>query len=269
MLSHFEVQDSHSQPAIMASSIVCNDDHISFSRSMLLEFINKEGKQPTNNSENSSIRVLDDSLYFACERHEPDIAHISKIIEKNPMALLTPRDRGWLPIHHAAMANSFNSVQFVLDKSPESASKVQEDGFLPLHMSMYFEEVDLEVVQLILNCYPIGIQHKAKDGRLPLHIAAENSAFDCDLISLLLKHYPDASKETNNAGQLPLHLLLDNKHCHVDSFLLLLDANPNAVSQKDSPPRSKLPLHYAISAAAKGIFHKDTIVDIIKILIGT
>lgn len=247
------------------------------SRSLLFEFIRTQGEMVSGSlnegiSGNRSLSYnseLNESIYFACERHEPDLELIDRIISVNPKALETPDRRGWLPIHHGAMANSYKSTKFLLERYPEGAKVSQDDGFLPLHMAVYFDDIDLEVVAMLLDAYPEGAKHKSTDGRTPLHVAVQNSCLDLSVIRLLVSSNPEAVQETTSKGQLPLHLCLENEHCTFEIFSFLLQSFPGAVCAKDAPPRSRLPLHYAIAAVTQSIINKETITDIIKLLVGS
>lgn len=249
-------------------------DEDSPSRSLLTQFLRSGGRTgPELISIYTDIACsqpldVDDTLHLACERHQLDHALIEGILRDRPAALSTPRDRGWLPIHHAAMANSYDAVAFLLKRFPGGASIEQDDGFLPLHMAVYFEDVDCDVVEMILAAHPAAARHRSRDGRTALHIAMENPNVNYRLARLLLHAYPEAAQLATDTGLLPLHICAENKHCSVEVFSAVLEAFPDAAGERDAPPRHRLPLHYAvITAAASSGSAKTAFVDIVKQLI--
>lgn len=210
--------------------------------------------------------TVDDTLYFACERHQLDYDLINGILAEKPLALSTPRDRGWLPIHHAAMANSYDAVELLLQRFPGGVAVEQDDGFLPLHMAVYFEDVDYDVVAMILRANTAAAEHKSKDGRTALHIALENINIELRLVKLLLEAYPGAAHVATDMGLLPLHICVENKNCSLDIFTTVLEAFPGAACVRDAPPRYKTPMHYAVMTAGAG---REVFVSIVKLLVDT
>ena len=255
---------------------IVGSEPTSSTRALLMEFMRTGGKSSINNNMHQSDNITDtidtyappdDTLYYACERHQLDFDLINGILAAKPQALSVPRDRGWLPIHHAAMANSYDAVEFLLEKYPEGAFIQQDDGFLPLHMAVYFEDVDPEVVTMIINANPAAAKCKSKDGRTALHIALENPKMDIGLIRTILEANPAAASERTDLGQLPLHVCLENKICTPQIFNLILNAYPGAIEERDSPPRCRLPIHYAIiTATSVSNTYRDRFADIVKTL---
>ena len=261
-----------SDKSIKVDSIqsTADSDQQNMARFLLFEFMRTSGKKENGapTLEQNARHIPDEQLYFCVERHEPDIELINKIISNNPEALKTPRDRGWLPLHHAAMASSFKGVQLLLEMYPDAAKVPQEDGFLPLHMSVYFEETDIEVVELLLAAYPAAAKCKSKDGRTPLAVALENSALNPEVIRTLLRAYPEATSVPTNTGKIPLHLCIINKHCTFKVFEMILNEFQGGACIKDSAPRGRLALHYAVIEAFSHLGKKNETVQIIETLIG-
>jgi hypothetical protein len=234
------------------------------SRVLLFEFMRTGGKPGSLNN----TQIPADELYFAVERHVPDEEFIRNSVKSNPKALLTPRERGWLPLHHAAMANSFSSVELLLDLCPSAVQVPQEDGFLPLHMAVYFEEVDIEVVRLLLTAHPNAAASRSKDGRTPLHVAIQNSALDRAVIELLISANPSALTVATDSGSLPLHLCVLSKHCKPDVLDVILSANKAAALVRDGVPRSRLALHYCVINALSTPSNPQNSLEMVQILIG-
>eukprot|EP01038_Epipyxis_sp_PR26KG_P006848 gene6848-9375_t len=167
---------------------------------------------------------------------------IQLLLSSYPDAVKLKDNNGNLPLHLSIIEkSSIEIIQLLLSSYPDAIKVKNNDDYLPLHLSI-IEKSSIEIIQLLLSSYPDAIEVKNYYGNYPLHLSIiEKSSFE--IIRLLLSSYPDAIKVNNNNGNFPLHLSI----IEISSFKviqLLLSNYPDAMKLKGS--NGNLPLHVAI-----------------------
>eukprot|EP00607_Mallomonas_marina_P011109 CAMPEP_0182424048 /NCGR_PEP_ID=MMETSP1167-20130531/10191_1 /TAXON_ID=2988 /ORGANISM="Mallomonas Sp, Strain CCMP3275" /LENGTH=526 /DNA_ID=CAMNT_0024603551 /DNA_START=58 /DNA_END=1634 /DNA_ORIENTATION=+ len=172
---------------------------------------------------------------------------LNKHIEENKDFFRSPAKNGWLPIHYACMAGSFDIVSVLLQAYPESIKLTQHEGLLPLHLAVYGQDPCMNTLELLLTKYPEGALHQSNDGKTPLHLSVDKKAKSTHpVVGILLEHCPSAASLSTNFGKMPLHIACDNDTPDARSIKLLVDTYPEATRHQDDFPYRRLPLHYVL-----------------------
>lgn len=159
----------------------------------------------------------------------------------------SPSKNGWLPIHYASVSGSYEVVKILYSTFPESIRCCQDEGLLPLHLAVYGNEPDLNILKLLLDACPDGALHKSNDGKTPLHICVDNKSNpSITAIKILLTHCPASASLSTNFGRMPLHLATDQDRPSIECITELLAVYPEAAKHQDDFPYRRLPLHYSI-----------------------
>jgi ankyrin repeat protein len=138
-----------------------------------------------------------------------------------------PTKSGWLPIHYASMAGSYDIVCNLLDVSPECIKATQDEGLLPLHLSVYGSEPCINTLRLLLEKFPGGAVQLSNDGKTPLHVAVDGKPRpSTEAVQILIQSSPEATRIKTKFGKLPLHLCADHDFPCLKTLKVLLDAYP-------------------------------------------
>eukprot|EP01041_Mallomonas_annulata_P000933 gene933-1809_t len=196
-----------------------------------------------NEVKNPYFQKLTSTLLFP----SMDVDALKEHIESHAEFFRNPTKNGWLPIHYACMAGSFDIVSVMLTAFPESVKIPQHEGLLPLHLSVYGTEPCISTLELLLDKYPEGALHKSKDGKTPLHLCLYGkSRPSAAAVEILVQRCPHAASICTNFGKMPLHLCADSDTPCLKSMKLLLEAFPEAARHQDDFPYRRLPLHYIL-----------------------
>eukprot|EP00956_Cyclotella_meneghiniana_P026037 scaffold55491_cov66-Cyclotella_meneghiniana.AAC.1 len=110
----------------------------------------------------------------------------------NAELLITPDDKGWLPLHHALHNNSpVGSIHLLVKDSPDTINIADNNGLLPLQIACESYTVsvsndnsyllhyacrggNIEVVRYLLESrHSRAVSEKNKDNMLPVHVFNE------------------------------------------------------------------------------------------------
>ena len=121
---------------------------------------------------------------------------VLNVLEYEPGVVHKLDNEGYLPLHMAAASGNIMMIKVLGEKFPAAASVQNHDGLLPLHlavMSCALYATGEHVVDLILNLFPVGVVVKDNDGNTPLHTAAGALRGDVgvSIISRLLQVHED------------------------------------------------------------------------------
>jgi ankyrin repeat protein len=178
-------------------------------------------------------RLLENSLSTS------DLALI--LIEKYAAALYHRSADGNLPIHLECKKRCRSTIlSKCIELHPQSLSKADNEGCLPLHLLLVKELSSIEDALFMIEKYPAALQHPRGDGYLPLHIECRNQC-RLSVISKCIELHPGAIAITDNEGCLPLHRLLVNESSSIDAALMLIEEYPAALRHMNG--KGRLPLH--------------------------
>jgi ankyrin repeat protein len=127
-----------------------------------------------------------------------------------------------------------------IDRYPESLTKADEHGCLPLHKLLKSRSSSIDDALTIIYRYPAALQHPDKDGYLPLHIECSYQARSSIMLECI-ELYPESLAMADEWGCLPLHRLLGNDASHVEEALTMIEKYPAALKHPDD--RGELPIH--------------------------
>lgn len=208
-------------------------------------------------------------LHVACAsttEHAYKRELIELLVSYHPAALCTPsmmHGTALLPLHHAVMEQSDDTIMLVLDYFPQAAAFAGLEKQLPIH-SACDRSSSFELIQKLVHAHPDGVHARCNRGDLPLHKAV----FKLDrattyawglyyVVKFLVELHPEGVRCRNYFGQLPLHRAM---RAPLKVIEQLLDMYPDAVCAKDHD--GNLPLHHACSFS-----HKGSCVEAIQLLL--
>jgi Ankyrin repeats (3 copies) len=115
-----------------------------------------------------------------------------------------------LPIHVASAAggpNSFQMIQYLAHRFPQTVSIPDASGNLPLHHALQspFERTTLPAIQCLVELYPQAIVQANKNGETPLQYAVEN-AYCGEVVDYLASQLPCTFCEFSFGNSLTFNL---------------------------------------------------------------
>jgi hypothetical protein len=172
-----------------------------------------------DSSKDADEITLDTLIKIIIEKSADDL---TQFLNKGGDQLINAKNNdGRTPLHTAAMYNSKDCLQLLLDYGAEINAK-GKNGLTPLHNTALYNSKDC--LQLLLEA---GAEINAKDkyGWTPLHTAVTYGAVDC--LKMLIQLGADLN-EKDNKGNTPLHFA-PTKRC----WDLLVDAGADTTIQND------------------------------------
>jgi ankyrin repeat protein len=105
-------------------------------------------------------------LVHAIRHEQPTLTVIREIVGANNGLLLKRDGHGRVPLHDAVANASFDVVEFLVERGPETLLVQDKNGWLPLHCSAFLNS-PLEVVQCLAGNSPEAPLVKTAKGTLP------------------------------------------------------------------------------------------------------
>lgn len=127
--------------------------------------------------------------------------------------LRTPVDPKWHQLIGAAgvFGCPLRLMKLLIDMHPEKLLHEDKDGWLPLHHAIMAQQgFDQDIILMLLDSCPEATRHRDRHGFLPLHLAVLSGKAE-DLLDRLFCLYPKAMTECASAPGLPPALLA--AHC--------------------------------------------------------
>jgi hypothetical protein len=138
-------------------------------------------------------------------------------------------------------------VRLIVEYRPDSVSKTDEDGSLPL-MHACANNVDLSVIEYLYECYPAALKATDSFGCAAIHYAA---FYGCvETVKYLINLDPSCANMVEGNGALPIHDAVQNtRSCGGSTEMVefLLQVNPSAVRKRDD--YGAFPLHKAAKSS--------------------
>ncbi|WYZ43008.1 hypothetical protein EsH8_VI_000707 [Colletotrichum jinshuiense] len=141
-------------------------------------------------------------------------------------------------LHSAAREGRVSVAETLLKTEPKLATRIDEDGRLPIHWAVSSNSVDIVVLLAQHNSFDPDVQDGS--GWTPLMIAASLKDGE-DLVNLLLQKGADVNLKNHN-GQSVLHFVASKNNLDVAKTLLSHDP-PASTRVRDR--RGQYPIHRA------------------------
>jgi hypothetical protein len=118
------------------------------------------------------------------------------MIEKHPIALQQYNRKLELPIYLEIQSQCRSSIlSRCIELYPESLSKDDEHGLLPLHMLLRHESSHTEDALLMIEKYPAALKHCDKHSHFPIHFEC-NYQCRASIISKCIELYPESLNDS-------------------------------------------------------------------------
>jgi hypothetical protein len=131
-----------------------------------------------------------------------------------------------------------------MERYPESVSKVDERGYMPLHCLLENQSSSIDLAWMMMEKYPAALQHPNKMGQLPLQIEVIHQCRSA-IISRCIELYPQALAQADSIGYMPLHKICWKRSSAMDDVLRMMDEYPAALEHYDY--FENLPIHIECS----------------------
>jgi ankyrin repeat protein len=128
---------------------------------------------------------------------------------KDHRLMMTPDERGYLPLHTALQDNvRLGSIVLLVKGNASAVQTPDNSGALPLHVACAHHE-SASVVQYLIGLDTTTLDAVDKGGNTALHLACRGAKYDT--IALLLEKYDAVSVSKRNAQKkLPIDLLFES-----------------------------------------------------------
>ena len=138
-------------------------------------------------------------IHDACDGN-PNLKLMQFFNDVSPESFGTTDTLGNLALHFA-VHSSPEVVQFIVETNKLALQTPNDAGYLPIHEACSLS-VDLRVVNILLKNYPEGVKAKTSDGHLPFHLAIPNLS----MLTYLYELFNESVKTTDRKGRYPLHI---------------------------------------------------------------
>lgn len=176
----------------------------------------------------------------------PPLDVVGSLINAYPESASALDQDGWLPLHCAAYYRASEPViSFLIGTNLDACKTKDEEGRVPIHYAC-MKKLPYTVIQKLVNACPKSLKLKDNEGYTPLHLASGHGCSP-DVVEILLDECPKSAQSRDDHGRLPLHHLCCNSEVSEDDaeaiVRMLLKAFKSAVTVQDD--QGKLPMHYA------------------------
>lgn len=136
---------------------------------------------------------------------------------------------------------SLELVRMTLSMSPFSLKQRDNQGNLPLHVSVNRDDPSALVVRELIKLWPESARQQDGSQNLPLFLACRRAKMTAGVIKALLQAYPEAAF-TKSYGNMALHMLVYSGSAAPECVRLLLEVNKASAATMNR--QGNLPLHY-------------------------
>ncbi|KAF4372764.1 hypothetical protein F8388_000931 [Cannabis sativa] len=156
----------------------------------------------------------------------------------------------YILIFAAIFACSFSLTRKILEKLLDLTKQADKDGLIPLHHAvMSTSSNTLEIVKMLLEKDESSAYFKDKNGTTALHIAASNTFKGYKVVKEILSKCPDSYEVVDDKGRNLLHHVARTQN--LSSFKLISDHFPlisnYLLNRKDNEGHTPLPHMHATS----------------------
>jgi ankyrin repeat protein len=165
-----------------------------------------------------------------------DRSIVAYMVEREPRLLEYADNFGCKAIHYASFSGTSKMVEFLVDQQEELANAVEGNGALPLHDAVQNSRGPIEqydIVQVLLQISPQSAQKRNDEGAFPLHLAAKSSTLT--VFEAVYNAFPAAVYAIDAEGLLPLHYYSgrEDRSQHMDIQQFVLSKNPKSEIKTD------------------------------------
>lgn len=176
-----------------------------------------------------------------------DLAKI--FLDAHPESISKVDNDGYLPLHRALLAENkkpdLEVIKFLVLSAEETILESTSMGEFPLHLACKYSSST--IVKFLVDCFPEVLQYRDRNGSFPLDHALYGDDVDEDVLQILLQYYPVLLTFINDDGTLPLHRMLGRNHKRFDKIVeMLIDYGPGALRFQELQ-EGKTPLLQACS----------------------
>jgi hypothetical protein len=118
-----------------------------------------------------------------------------------------------------------------IDRYPESLSKIDMSGYLPLHLLLMNRSLAVQDILAMIEKHPDALKHHCRL-QYPLHIECMKQCRSV-ILAKCVELYPEALTKADWLNYLPLHKLLWNESSTVEDALMMIDKYPAALERRD------------------------------------
>lgn len=176
----------------------------------------------------------------ACNDETAGLRIIDFLVQCFPDALTMADNFGCAAIHYASFSGCAQTVQYLLEKCPESVDLVEGNGALPIHdavqnhrLLLDTSEESVSMVSILLKASPMAVRKRDDFGAFALHRAAKCA--NLAVFRVVHQVFPNAIFAVDNEGLLPMHYYSqrEDKDLHLGLLQYMLKANPKSRVMKD------------------------------------
>jgi ankyrin repeat protein len=231
--------------------------------------IQEEEEDEAKGKQEERLEKAMTELVGALRQRRP-LAVIRAIVETRIAPLEAPnlflarkdRERGWTPLHHAALGRSqLCAVKYLVATCPEAVRSKSKNGTLPLHIAANALAAARprisKVSRVLVEAWPEALMEPSSQGWLPVHLAlatCDNTVggmmyrrpddpTDFDTVRLMVRQAPQSLRVPGPDGKLPIHCLVGSgaARAELKTIKLVVDAYPDALLVRDG--NGDLPVH--------------------------
>ncbi|XP_027153153.1 ankyrin repeat-containing protein At5g02620-like [Coffea eugenioides] len=184
--------------------------------------------------------ALKTPLYLAVEKGRHNIMVLILEFCKTP-SYLGPGHK--TALHAAAIWNSPESMELILEKLPNLITNVDKFGWTALHYAAKFNHQHIARLLLSADRYAAYVAAKNDDSKTALHIAVIHG--HVALVQEILSHCPDCWVQITGESQNILHLAVKHEKIEVLEFVLQNSWASELIDEKDK--EGKTPLHLYVA----------------------
>jgi len=221
-------------------------------------------------------------LHYLCKNNSKVQWHndgLREVHDAYPRAALVEDKMGRTPLHHAASIiasrqnppspppggngeaqpvqhDASGSIMYELVRiHPNTATIVDNDGKLPLHVVAMAAETWDSSIQALYEMFPVALRRrtsrKAK-AQCPIHLVSSNPIARSSLVNAIVKRDPMGATLVDGEGKLPLHIMCEAGKTLNGGLECVYDAYKKAISTEDTN-RGWLPLHFTVTLSGVSV----------------
>jgi len=180
------------------------------------------------------------------QQHEQPFLIARTILKWWPDSVAESNHEGMLPLHIICQNYESLPMLSLVHQCYTDAAIVRagSHGKTPLHFALECPpQQQLAVTDALLQENTACVRIRDNNGNLPIHISLQSGLVNLRVVELLIGAWPKSLVVRNKMGLLPLHLACYHQYPHIISYVM--GKNTAAIKAKDR--NGWIPLHYACS----------------------
>ena len=169
---------------------------------------------------------------------------VTYLLENFPESYSKRDNIGRLPIHYAVdTVEDIETIKALIDGKSELLLELDHKLQTPIHVALAGKAAS-SIINLLAITAPAALIIKDNHLKLAIHYAAQSNAIDDDTILCFLDHNPASVHEVDDYGRLPLHYICMRSSTNLALFERFIGLSQVSATKKDK--NNRLPLHYAV-----------------------